>query len=37
MSNIQITLPDGSQQSVAAGSRPIDVARASARAWPTRP
>ncbi len=28
MSNIQITLPDGSQQSVAAGSRPIDVARA---------
>ncbi len=27
MSNIQITLPDGSQQSVAAGSRPIDIAR----------
>src|SRR5450755_1004251 len=28
MSNIQITLPDGSQQSVEAGSRPIDIARA---------
>ncbi|MGD0360314.1 MAG: threonine--tRNA ligase [Bryobacteraceae bacterium] len=28
MSNIQITLPDGSQKSVEAGSRPIDVARA---------
>ncbi len=27
MSNIQITLPDGSQQSVAAGSRPLDIAR----------
>jgi threonyl-tRNA synthetase len=27
MSNIQITLPDGSQQSVAPGSRPIDIAR----------
>jgi threonyl-tRNA synthetase len=27
MSNIQITLPDGSQQSVEAGSRPIDIAR----------
>src|SRR5450755_2053065 len=26
MSNIQITLPDGSQQSVEAGSRPIDAA-----------
>jgi threonyl-tRNA synthetase len=28
MSSIQITLPDGSQQSVKAGSRPIDIARA---------
>ncbi|MGA2593092.1 MAG: threonine--tRNA ligase [Bryobacteraceae bacterium] len=28
MSSIQITLPDGSQQSVEAGSRPIDIARA---------
>jgi threonyl-tRNA synthetase len=27
MSSIQITLPDGSQKSVEAGSRPIDVAR----------
>src|SRR3954452_8666891 len=27
MSNIEITLPDGSKQSVAAGTRPIDVAR----------
>jgi threonyl-tRNA synthetase len=27
MSNISITLPDGSTQSVAAGSRPLDVAR----------
>jgi len=27
MSNIQITLPDGSQQSVEARSRPIDIAR----------
>src|SRR5579862_3532126 len=27
MSSIQITLPDGSQQSVEAGSRPIDIAR----------
>jgi len=27
MSNIQITLPDGSQQSVEAGSRPVDIAR----------
>src|SRR5579871_5724702 len=27
MSTIQITLPDGSQQSVEAGSRPIDIAR----------
>src|ERR1017187_5411932 len=29
MSNIQITLPDGSQQSVEAGSRPIDIAAPS--------
>src|SRR3954453_13158399 len=28
MSNIQITLPDGSKQSVAAGTRPIDIAKA---------
>jgi threonyl-tRNA synthetase len=28
MSSIQITLPDGSRQSVEAGSRPIDIARA---------
>ena len=28
MSSIQITLPDGSQQPVEAGSRPIDIARA---------
>ena len=28
MSSIQITLPDGSQQVVEAGSRPIDIARA---------
>jgi threonyl-tRNA synthetase len=28
MSNIQITLPDGSQKPVEAGSRPIDIARA---------
>jgi threonyl-tRNA synthetase len=28
MSDIRITLPDGSQQSVPAGSRPIDIARA---------
>src|SRR5438445_6226138 len=28
MSNIQITLPDGSKQSVAAETRPIDIARA---------
>ncbi|HTQ55726.1 MAG TPA: threonine--tRNA ligase [Bryobacteraceae bacterium] len=27
MSSIQITLPDGSQQTVVAGSRPIDIAR----------
>ena len=27
MSNIQITLPDGSQQSVAAGTAPIDIAK----------
>jgi threonyl-tRNA synthetase len=27
MSSIQITLPDGSQQTVEAGSRPIDIAR----------
>src|SRR3954462_7464492 len=27
MSNIEITLPDGSKKSVAAGTRPIDVAR----------
>jgi len=27
MSSIQITLPDGSHQTVAAGSRPIDIAR----------
>ncbi|HEY2016203.1 MAG TPA: threonine--tRNA ligase [Bryobacteraceae bacterium] len=27
MSNIEITLPDGSKQSVAAGSRPIDIAK----------
>ncbi len=27
MSNIQITLPDGSQQTVEAGTRPIDIAR----------
>jgi len=27
MSNIEITLPDGSKQSVAAGTRPIDVAQ----------
>ena len=27
MDNLQVTLPDGSVQSVAAGSRPIDVAR----------
>ncbi len=27
MNNIQVTLPDGSVQSVAAGSRPLDVAR----------
>ncbi|PWU02227.1 MAG: threonine--tRNA ligase [Terriglobia bacterium] len=27
MSNIEITLPDGSQQSVAPGTRPIDIAR----------
>jgi len=27
MSSIQITLPDGSQQSVEAGSRPLDIAR----------
>ena len=27
MSNIEITLPDGSKQSVAAGTRPIDIAR----------
>src|SRR3954453_1322304 len=27
MSNIQITLPDGSKQSVAAETRPIDIAR----------
>jgi threonyl-tRNA synthetase len=27
MSDIQITLPDGSRQSVAAGTRPIDIAR----------
>jgi len=28
MSNISITLPDGSSQSVNAGTRPIDIARA---------
>ncbi len=28
MSSIQITLPDGSQKPVEAGSRPIDIARA---------
>src|ERR1043166_8210916 len=28
MSNIQITLPDGSKQSVAAETRPIDIAKA---------
>src|SRR6202167_1251299 len=28
MSNIRITLPDGSEQSVESGSRPIDIARA---------
>src|SRR5580693_1047151 len=27
MSNIEITLPDGSQKSVEAGSRPVDIAR----------
>src|SRR3954468_12326179 len=27
MSNIEITLPDGSKQSVAAETRPIDIAR----------
>src|ERR1039458_9679449 len=27
MSNIEITLPDGSQRSVEAGIRPIDIAR----------
>src|SRR5450755_4711210 len=27
MSNIEITLPDGSKQSVAAGTRPVDVAK----------
>jgi threonyl-tRNA synthetase len=27
MSNIEITLPDGSKQSVAAGTRPIDIAK----------
>src|SRR5579862_9671901 len=27
MENIQVTLPDGSVQSVAAGTRPLDVAR----------
>jgi threonyl-tRNA synthetase len=27
MSNIEITLPDGNKQSVAAGTRPIDIAR----------
>jgi len=27
MSNIRITLPDGSEQSVAAGTKPIDIAR----------
>jgi threonyl-tRNA synthetase len=27
MSNIEITLPDGSKQAVAAGTRPIDIAR----------
>jgi hypothetical protein len=27
MSSIQITLPDGSIQSVAAGARPIDIAK----------
>ncbi|MGD1093516.1 MAG: threonine--tRNA ligase [Bryobacteraceae bacterium] len=27
MSNLQVTLPDGSVQSVAAGTRPIDIAR----------
>jgi threonyl-tRNA synthetase len=27
MSNIEITLPDGSKQSVAAGTRPLDIAR----------
>ena len=28
MSNIEITLPDGSKQSVAAETRPIDIAKA---------
>src|ERR1035438_9879232 len=28
MSNIQITLPDGGKQSVASGTRPIDIAKA---------
>src|ERR1041385_726076 len=28
MDNIQVTLPDGSQQSLPAGTRPLDVARA---------
>ena len=38
MSNIEITLPDGSRQSVAAETRPIDIARRqSAPAWPTPP
>src|ERR1035438_293054 len=27
MSNLEITLPDGSKQSVAAGTRPIDIAK----------
>src|ERR1700727_409382 len=27
MSNIEITLPDGSKQSVAAGTRPVDIAK----------
>ena len=28
MSNIEITLPDGGKQAVAAGTRPIDIAKA---------
>jgi len=37
MSNIEITLPDGNKQPVAAGKRPIDIARSISPRLATRP